>query len=344
KRLQNLALVWRKTYVAHEVRTFFSLLSLLAAILLAIFSVASVVLLALGQAPKLLASLGLDNKLAVPDWATASWVNAVSLAFGLLLALGLRSFLIHRMADVEAWSTYAETDEKFRKRKAVLVKSVSLLAHVLKQKGCKRVVIIAHSLGTSVAYDTVLAAAHLNRSDNAQDATTGKIDLSKISHLVTLASPVDKISYFFESFRSPVRRYRKIYDQLRGDIGSPPFTRAGGQPKIHWVNIWDEADIISGPLQTPAAEKGVLARVDNLHVNNLAYLNPGTAHGAYFDNRSVIRMLFDIVFHNRGAYDSESLAMKKDANGMPAGLDYRSADFGPGSGRGTWTNALRAAA
>jgi hypothetical protein len=219
---------------------------------------------------------------------------------------------------------------------------VALLSHVLKQPGCKRVVILAHSLGTSVAYDTLLAAIHVNRSVNMQDPTTGKIDLTKISHLVTLASPVDKISYFFESFRSSVRRYRKIYNQLRGDIGGPPFTRTGGQPKIHWVNIWDEADIISGPVQSPSAETGVKARVDNVHVNNLAYLNPGTAHGAYFDNRSVIKMLFDIVFLNRGAYDSKSLPMKMNAQGKPDGLDYRAADFGPGTGRGTWTNALRA--
>ncbi|MBP9183705.1 MAG: hypothetical protein KBF78_11275 [Fuscovulum sp.] len=343
ERLTALARAWHRRYVRQEAITFAGLLSLLLAILLAIGAVAVVVLFVLARIPGALGALGLADDVPVPAWATASWPNAATLAFGVILALGLRGFLITRMADVEAWSTYDETDEKFRKRQAVLRKSVGLLAHVLEQPGCRRVVVVAHSLGTSVAYDTLLAAVHANRTVNPQDPMTGKLDMTRISHFVTLASPVDKISYFFESFRSPVRRYRKVYDELRGDIGSAPFTRSGGQPQIHWVNVWDEADLISGPLQSPSAEKWMNARVDNMHVNSLSYLNPGTAHGAYFDNRAVIRMLFDIVYADKGNYRAENLPFRLDDKGQKNGLDYRAADFGPGSGRGTWTWALRAA-
>ena len=140
-----------------------------------------------------------------------------------------------------------------------------------------------------------------------------------------------------------MRRYRKIYDEVRGDLGGAPFTKSGSQPHIHWVNIWDETDIISGPLQSPAAATGTEARIDNIHTNSLAHFNPGKAYGAYFDNYSVIKILFRTVFENQGNYRSENLDFRLDEQGQKKGLDYRAVDFGPGRGRGTWRLALMAA-
>lgn len=341
-RLTALARAWRSRYLRHEVGSFIVLLSLMLTILLVVFLLAAGVLGLLVNLPQLLAWLGITNQVPLPDWAAPNWPNAAALAVGALLALGLRSFLVRRLADVEAWSTFAETDEKFRKRQAVLRKSRELLCHVVSHPGCERVVVVGHSLGTSVAYDTLLEAVHANRAVNPQEPMTGRVDFNRISHFVTIASPIDKIAYFFESFRTPVRRYRKVYDELRGDIGTAPFTRSGGQPKIHWLNIWDRADIISGPLQSPAAAFGASARIDNLHVNTLAWFNPGAAHGAYFDHYGVIRLLFDILFEDRGHYSAAQLGFVQDAEGRRRGLDYRGADFGPGTDRGRWSLALAA--
>lgn len=340
RRLTELARAWRRRYLRSEIIGFVVLVSLLLTIALMVGALAVAVLFALTQVPALLDWLGLGQQVPIPDRFVPTLPNALGLALALLLALGVRQFLVSRLADVQAWSSYAETSENFRKREAVLTKSVDLLSHVVSQPACQRVVVIGHSLGTSVAYDTLLAAVHANRAINPQEPMTGRVDFNKISHFVTLASPIDKISYFFESFRSPVRRYRQIYDALRGDIGTAPFCKSGAQPHIHWLNIWDRADIISGPIHSPAAATGTTARVDNLHVDTLTYFNPGAAHGAYFDHRGVIRRIFEIVFDNRGAYGSKTLAFLVDEAGRKSGLDYRGADFGPGEGNSRWRGVL----
>jgi hypothetical protein len=335
-RLKTLAQTWRRRHVRREIANFVLMLSLLLAILLIVLLVTAGVFTLLARFPVVLELLGLAEDAQIPHWARPTWGNALAIGFGVLLAVGLRGFLVHRLADVEAWSTYAETDEKFAKREAVLKKSVDLLTHVCQREDCDRVVVVAHSLGTSVAYDTLLAAVHANRAVRPDNQMIGRVDFRKISHFVTLASPIDKISYFFESFRSPVRRYRKIYDELRGDIGTAPFTKSGGQPQIHWVNIWDRADIISGPLHSPAAARWIDARIDNMHVNTLAYFNPGAAHNAYFDHYGVIGALFDIILRDRGRYDSQILPPRFLPSGRRKGLDYRAVDLGPGAGRNTW--------
>ncbi|MCY6382538.1 hypothetical protein [Hoeflea prorocentri] len=332
ERLTKLARAWRRRYVWREVRNFAFMCSLLLAIVLVVLLLSAGVLAALLQVPTALDWFGLANKISLPDVMEPNWKNALGIGFGILLALGLRDFLVNRLADVEAWSTYAETDEKFRKREAILNKSVNLLTHVVQQPACKRVVVVAHSLGTSVAYDTLLAAVHANRAVNAQETMTGRVDFNKVSHFVTLASPIDKISYFFESFQSPVRRYLKIYEELRGDIGTSPFSKSGRQPHIHWVNIWDEMDIISGPLHSPAAREWTEARVDNVQVNSLTYFNPGAAHNAYFDNYNVIEILFDVIFRNKGNYPAANVKRKQPPNGDASNSVYRAVDFGPSKG------------
>jgi len=348
--LVALARKWKRRYVLTEVRNFVAMLSILLALAVITFSFAQVALFALAAVPNLLTGAGLGNlNDQLPDWAQPNMRNAVTLGFGALLFLGLKGFLVDRLADVEAWSAYKETDERYARRKAVLDRCVGLLSHVFSRPGCERVVIVGHSLGTSVAYDSILSAVHVNRATNPQAPTFGQIDFSKLSHFVTLGSPIDKIAYFFESFRTRERRYRKIYNEFRGDIGTAPFTRAAGQLKVHWINVWDRLDIISGSVESPAPDtihenrKALpLIMVDNVHVNNMAYMNPGAAHNAYFDNAKAVEILSEVILDNRGAYDTHNLKFMKD-QGNKRGQDYNGADFGPGVGQSTWTKSLAVA-
>ncbi|MEM1201211.1 MAG: hypothetical protein AAGI06_18060, partial [Pseudomonadota bacterium] len=314
-RLTKLAKIWKKRYEQKEWVSFFTLIGMALALLLTTYFVAKGVLWGLGAVHDVLEHYRFEALLEFfSSWGKATWGNALAIAVGLLFSTLLGNFLVNRMSDVERWATYSETDEKFRKRQEVLERSIKLLSHVVSQQGCNRVVVVAHSLGTSIAYDTLLAAVHENKAHNPSDPTEGRLDFSQISHFVTLASPVDKIEYFFESFRSKFRRYRRIYNEIRGDIGTEPFTRSGGQLAIHWVNIWDQLDVISGPLQSPAPQRirknrrnQPLALVDNVHVNNMAYCNPSEAHNAYFSNRTVIGILSDIIFFDKGAYRADKL-------------------------------------
>src|SRR4029079_570199 len=83
-----------------------------------------------------------------------------------------------------------------------------------------------------------------------------QLPLNRIHHFVTMGSPIDKTQYFFATLRSRVSRYVETVEAIRGNISTPPFTILSKDstaaqvwlPQIHWVNYWDQADLISGPI------------------------------------------------------------------------------------------------
>lgn len=338
KRLSALAQAWHRTYQRTEARNLFFLSTILLAIVLSggllVWSVLSLLQLVSG-----LTILG-ESGLPFADYVREQFSPTVSTASGLvaslLLFLGLGKFLTESMGDVEAWATYEETDVKHERRRRVIEEGCRLVTHVLSSPRCNRVVVVSHSLGTSVAHDTLLALARDNRAINAANPISGPVPLEKIRHFVTIASPIDKINYFFESTRSAFHRYLRVIDTLRGDISEAPFAK-NGKPYVHWVNFWDEADIISGPLHSPVGRKSFRNRVDNVHVANLHAPDPGASHSAYFRNRSVISKLFEMIYEDRHSFS--------DAPLLPGnkGYDYDSMMFGPGESTGMHRTFFRVA-
>jgi hypothetical protein len=158
---------------------------------------------------------------------TANWKTALGLAVSLASYLKLTKFLTDYLGDVEAWATYEETDEKYERRAKVIAIGTDVLTQVLGDERCDRAVLVAHSLGTTVAHDTPFSILRNNRARNNEDPIKGPTPLLKIEHFVTLGSPIDKIEYFFESYRSPFHRYRRVVEYLSGDISTEPFCRNG---------------------------------------------------------------------------------------------------------------------
>ncbi len=257
---------------------------------------------------------------------TLDWSTAAGIVSTVLLSWGLRDFLVNRMYDVEAWSTYEETDEKHQRRAKVLAETTDVMRQALKDPDCGRVVVTAHSLGTSVAHDALLSLRRENEVAGGSDPIVGPLPLFKLRHFVTFGSPVDKINYFFESARSRSHRYRRVIETLRGDIGSVPFAR-NRKPYVHWINYWDEADIISGPLQSPVAVDDLAHRVDNVHVAGRYFPDPGRSHNGYFRDRVVVDGLFQTICRNAWSYDDLPLIERR-------GYDYDAVRQGPGRGRG----------
>jgi hypothetical protein len=233
---------------------------------------------------------------ALSDAAPATWKTAFTLAGTLATLLGLSRFLTTHLGAAEAWATFEETDEKYERRSKIIDLATATLKHVLCDPRCDRVIVVGHSLGSAIAQDALSALARDNRARQPQDPILGPVPLLKIEHFITFGSPIDKIEYFFESYRSPFHRYRRVVESLRGDIGSEPFCR-NHKPFIHWINFWDDADIVSGALRSPASHAGFAQRVDNVHVANLAFPDPRASHDAYFHNRHVIACLFDAIYH-----------------------------------------------
>lgn len=325
QRRTRLAKAWRDAYVGEELRNAFLLATMALALVLLAFGAVAGLLQALqmltgfGPLASLMATLGVSPQV---DWRTAATI-AVSLA-GLF---GLSRLLTEYLGDVEAWATYEETNVKYAARQKVLEQSLQVLTHVLTDPACERVAIVAHSLGTSIAHDALLALTRRNWAFNVQDRMSGPVPLRKIEHFITLGSPIDKIEYFFESYASPTHRYKRVVEALRGDIGRAPFTD-NRKPHIHWINFWDEGDVISGALHSPASGAEFCQHVDNYHVNGFHFPAPGASHSAYFQNKAVIHTIFQAIYQRGHSFKT----VPRPEPGQPP--DYAAALVGPGERRG----------
>ncbi|QWG20332.1 hypothetical protein KMZ68_11090 [Bradyrhizobium sediminis] len=326
RRLEALARAWYAAYRFEELRNAAILaIMALALVLLAgatLFGVLIVLQSMLAFRPLADVLTQLDAPLK------ADWKTVIAIAASLAGLVGIGRFLTDYLGDVEAWATYEETDIKHMARNKVLDQSLELLTHVLGDPACERVTVVAHSLGTSVAHDALLALTRRNRAFKPEDPIAGPVPMNKIEHFVTMGSPIDKIEYFFESYSSPSHRYKRVVEALRGDIGAPPFTR-NRHPYIHWINFWDQGDAISGALHSPASAVDFNQRVDNVHVANFGFPDPGASHGGYFNNRIVIDALFRIIYRRDGSFRT----LTQPDPGKP--YDYASVYQGLGEPLGT---------
>lgn len=325
RRRLSLARAWRAAYVRSELGAAFALTTMALALLLLAGAAVAGALQALqavvGYAP--LAEL--FRRADAP--LKADWKTALTVVTALAGLLGLGKLLTDYLGDVEAWATYEETDVKHEARQKVLDTSLEVLTHVLCDEACERVAIVAHSLGTSVAHDALLALTRRNRAFRPEYPMAGPVPLGKIEHFITMGSPIDKIEYFFESYASDFHRYKRVVESLRGDIGTPPFTD-NRKPHVHWINFWDEGDVISGALHSPASGAEFSHHVDNFHIASLRFPAPGASHAGYFDNRTVIRTIFEAVYHRAGSFE----LLTQPAPDKP--YDYDSVYLGPGEPRG----------
>lgn len=254
----------------------------------------------------------------------------ILLGVGILGAFfGIRWFLRNYVGDLHFWTTYQETAQKNQKRRAILNHCAEYLSHVLNDKYCERVVLVGHSMGTTVAHDTLLELAFRNRTLDSRGIPKKILRLDKINHFVTVASPIDKVYYLFETWTSASYRYNRVVEAIRGDIGTFPFSDKNG-PRIHWINFWDRADVASSPLYTPTNRQFKTEQVvDNYEVAGACFPSPVTAHSNYFKNATVLQRLSDVFLDDRYNFVAEAKAGKKNANylGQFIGKDARRHGF-----------------
>lgn len=327
ERMIRLARRWRRSFVVGELGTLAVLLSLGLTLALGSFVLLGSVLAGLrwlGGSPLAgwLTAAGLES---VAERLDPSWTNAL-VALALLASVaGFTRSLGGYLGDIQFWATYSETDEKHERRRRILERGSAMLSHVLTDERCRRVTVVAHSLGTAIAMECLLELGRHNRARHRENPHEGPIPLEKVRHFVTFGSPIDKLHYFFESRRTRYHRYARVFDDVRGDIGEVPFAK-NRKPHVHWVNVWDRADIISGPLESPTNARTPQLEVDNVEISSLPFPLPAASHDAYFTHRQVIGILYRTIFDNACDYADAP----RDARGAP---DYSAVDFGPGRGR-----------
>ncbi|MEM9953162.1 MAG: hypothetical protein AAF846_16275 [Chloroflexota bacterium] len=260
------------------------------------------------------------------------WSDPNVLAFYLLLviAVPLTLFILWALraygGDVQLWATYHETSEKFHKREEILKLGLDTMKHVLHHEQCDSVVVVGHSLGSTIAYDTLLSIGRNNRATTKGDtkqatklqppssetflssgvelgeapkADSKQIPVGKIRYFVTFGSPIDKIHYFFESKQGMFRPYERIVDTLRGDIGMPPFVHTNnGNRAFRWINFYNQEDYISSALYTPNPRTFARNKqtVENVPIKSHEFPSPGRSHLGYFKHETVIGVLYRIIF------------------------------------------------
>ncbi len=136
-------------------------------------------------------------------------------------------------------------------------------AHRAHQDGCGELQIIAHSLGTVVAYNALTRY----RSPAPNEAPT------PITYLYTIGSPLEKFLFIWTRLLRPSLPNPEI--QIDG------VAIASG-PKIQWKNFYSPLDLVSGKLKR-FHEWG---RVENKRIWGLGGL--ARAHVSYFRNPVVI--------------------------------------------------------
>lgn len=299
-RLDQLAVAWRRHYGGSEVRNMLGVMSIILTLLLAVGAVFAGAMYLLSMVSSFGVLESVMNSLGLREGTSGLKVAAL-ITVGVLTLGGFTRFLRNYMGDVQLWTTYEETNAKCQKRREILNSTGNHLQHVLLDARCERVAVVAHSLGTTIALDSLLDLARSNRATTPGDRMG---NLSKIEHFITIASPIDKVYYFFESYKGGRYRYNQVVEDIRGDLGSAPFVRmADGDiiPHVHWINFWDKADIIGGSVESPSNRSHGDLRVDNIEVSSLRFPNPDSSHSAYFDHKGVIREVFEAIFDRKGS-------------------------------------------
>ncbi len=234
------------------------------------------------------------------DQLTPTLPNILTVLSLLLTLVGARRFLKEYVGDIKQFVSYNEILPSYEGRQKILNASINQIRHVLEDEDCQRVVLIGHSLGSAIAYESLLELRRYNRVRQTNNPLTGPVPLNKVHYLVTLGSPIDKINYFFGSESSRYLAYENVVDELRGDITEIPFSQTGRQPWIHWLNYWDAGDPISGPIESVIGKSVREQKVDNVQIASYLFPDPAASHSAYFLTSSVMEDLFNIIF--RGAY------------------------------------------
>ena len=137
--------------------------------------------------------------------------NLLAMLSLMLSAVGLARSSGRISATSSSGARTKETDEKHAKRSAILGQATLVLEHVLADRRCARVVVVAHSMGTAIAMDALLQLGRHNRARTADNPIRSPLPLEKIVVFVTMrGSPIDKIHFFFESSESAYHRYIRV--------------------------------------------------------------------------------------------------------------------------------------
>jgi len=286
-RLIKIAHTWRKSYVKHNISVFLYFI-------FTILSLISVVILFAKSIQVLLISYG--NWYFNVYYSIAFTVASLGV-FLMPSILNLTSYI----SDVIVWTMETEKDFRFSNRDKVVSYSQKLIKHVVGNKSCDDCVIVAHSLGTSIAMEAILKEGKLAliSGDNGGVCDESVANISKVKSIFIAGSPIDHIFSLFQSDRTFSHRYQRFFEGARLSLNVPPFWNDKKAGPAVLINFWSRLDPISSRVFSLRKNLGERKNaIINHEVFPRGAPNPLAVHTQYFSDHHVMKEIYWAVMQS----------------------------------------------
>lgn len=230
----------------------------------------------------------------LPFYFTAHpvWTWVLSLAFWIAVPafFFVRYFIIEYVGDVAAYISPFKAS-KFQAIRDAIQKVGLDAARLIygftpaEVPEYEKVILVGHSLGSVLAYDTLNAILNLDLTSHSSRRV-----LERTRALVTFGSPLDKTAFLFRN--QPNRLDDPLREQMAA-ASQPLILDYSLRPeRFEWINIYSPADIISGSLDyyDDVSQPGYSAcRVRNMTDPDAR--TPLAAHVEYWKNPALSTVL-----------------------------------------------------
>ncbi len=216
-----------------------------------------------------------------------------TLAIAVLAYWKARRVLIDYIGDVVVYVSAHRVSKYSATRAQIIDEARTLLTTVLAHRTDGRptyehVIIVGHSLGSVIAYDTY---NELINDVSLEDSARAELD--RVAAIVTLGSPLDKIAFLFNIPGEQESEVRQQYVEAM----RPMIANYGTRPP-RWINVWSWYDWIGAPLRfydpPPAGDGEVIGK--RIHsFEDLEGSFPLREHTRYWYHSGVRALLRAIV-------------------------------------------------
>lgn len=187
-------------------------------------------------------------------WVGSEFLVIIFVTYELGRAL-LVSFLVGFFGDVQVYCTHDENSAFFDLRERIIDTAVDAIRRAISPNengGVRydRVVLLAHSLGATIAMDAIIRVYQLKEQGGVSEE-----DFQRIRTFVTLGASLEKTKFFFDVATASKSQ---SFTQWRNDVYGSLFTddfavlknSNDSAPGIFWANYWYFEDPICNKIES----------------------------------------------------------------------------------------------
>lgn len=254
--------------------------------------------------------------------STNTFILIVIIAFLLLLSYFIRKFVVQYMGDVIIYVSSNEVNcfwkvrDEIKQIGLVLAKVVygavgthhnqtdvppSLSGEATEKSApnflYSKIVVVGHSLGSVIAYDTLNAIINQDQLDNDMRRVVDRTEV-----FITLGSPLDKIAFLFRQ-----KAKNAFTRDMLAAAYQPMILDYKSRPRW-WINVFCKRDFISGSLEyfdDPDGANTKPCRVRNFS-DPYKWFSPVTAHTDYWKREPAKTFLYLAATGSMEDTESES--------------------------------------